>query len=76
MAKTPKRQTEFVLCINDSEDDLQKGKMYKVIPDESAAKSKYLRVVDDSGEDYVYPSAYFLKIELPQEAKRALLRAS
>jgi hypothetical protein len=71
-----KRLTEFVLCIDGSEDDLQKGKMYKVIPDADAAKSKYIRVVDDSGEDYLYPSAYFMKIELPQEAKRALLRAS
>jgi hypothetical protein len=76
MAKTLKSQTEFVLCINNSEDDLQKGKMYKVIPDESATKSKYIRVIDDSGEDYLYPSAYFIKIELPQEAKRVLLRAS
>ena len=76
MAKTQKSPIQFVLCINNSEADLQKGKIYKVLRDESAAKSEYIRVIDDSGEDYLYPSAYFVRIELPQEAKRAMLQAS
>ena len=76
MARTQKVPVEFVLCISSSEIDLQKGKIYKIILDESAAQSKYVRVVDESGEDYLYPSSYFVKIELPQEAKRAMLRAS
>ena len=76
MSKSGKTPFEFALCIHDSEPDLQKGKLYKVLRDESAAKSKHIRVVDESGEDYLYPATYFVKIELPQEARRAMLRAS
>ncbi len=76
MSKAKTAAVEFVLCIDATEADLQKGKIYKVLRDESAAKSKHLRVVDDSGEDYLYPAKYFIKIELPQEARRAMLRAS
>ena len=76
MPKVKKKHTEFLLCITDLEDDLQKGKLYKVLPDESAAKTNYIRVVDESGEDYLYPAIYFVKVELPLEAKRAMLRAS
>jgi len=76
MPKSKTSAVEFALCIDGSEADLQKGKIYKVLPDESAGKSKHLRVVDDSGEDYLYPAAYFVKIELPQQARRAMLRAS
>jgi hypothetical protein len=76
MPKTKKSAIEFALCITNSEADLQKGKVYKLLPDESASKNKHVRVVDDSGEDYLYPAVFFVKIELPQEAKRAMLRAS
>jgi hypothetical protein len=76
MAKTKNTPAKYLLCIANSEPDLQKGKLYKVLPDQSAAKSKHVRVVDDSGEDYVYPETLFMSIELPQEAKRALSRAS
>ena len=76
MAKNIRKIVQFVLCITDSEADLEKGKVYQVLPDASAARSKYIRVVDESGEDYVYPARYFVKVRLPQEAKSALSRAS
>jgi hypothetical protein len=40
-------------------DDLDLGKTYRVLPDESAAGEGYLRVIDESGEDYLYPAEYF-----------------
>jgi hypothetical protein len=76
MPKMKKPAVTFLLCLTNSEPDLQKGKLYKVLLDPSAAKSKHVRVIDDSGEDYLYPAVYFTSIELPQQVKRALLRAS
>jgi len=48
--------------------------VYEVLPDESAAKSDYIRVIDNEGEDYLYPANYFILVDFPQAAKRALLR--
>lgn len=63
----------FVICIrnNDSE-DLEPGKVYQVLADERAAKDDYIRVIDESGEDYLYPQDFFVSIELPRAAERAL----
>lgn len=47
--------------------------MYLVLPDEAAAKDEYLRVVDESGEDYLYPADYFVPLVLLQAAARVLL---
>jgi hypothetical protein len=67
----------FVVCINDGgyEDDLKVRTVYQVLPDESAARSNYLRIVDETGEDYLYPAALFVPIEVPREAEKALLPA-
>ena len=63
----------YVLCIDDREcDDLEKGKVYAILKDSDAKKDGYLRVVDESGEDYLYPESYFVPVELPTEAKVAL----
>ncbi len=70
------REVRFAVCINDSEPDLVFRKVYEVLLDKSAAKNDYIRIIDESGEDYLYPSTYFIFIELPQEAERALSRAS
>jgi len=69
------QRAQFVICITDPAPDLKPRKVYKVVPDESAAKSNYLRIVDESGEDYLYPANYFVKVDLPKGAKRALLVA-
>ncbi len=66
-------KSKFALCIENRDcDDLEKGKVYRTIPDEDAAKEGYLRVVDESREDYLYPESYFVLVELPQNAQDAL----
>ena len=66
---------QFALCINNKgyEDDLKVRMVYRVLPDESAAFSDYLRIVDETGEDYLYPAPLFVPIEVPQEAEATLL---
>jgi hypothetical protein len=51
-------------------------KIYQVLPDTDAAQYGYLRVIDESGEDYLYPAAYFLPIDLPQATQAALLNVA
>jgi hypothetical protein len=65
---------KFVICIyNEGSEDLQLRRIYQVLPDDTAAAEGYIRVIDDSGEDYLYPANYFIQIELPQEVEQALL---
>lgn len=72
-----KKEKLFALCVENKEcEDLEKRKIYTVIPDDEAAKEGYLRIIDESGEDYLYPQSYFILVELPQEAKDALQLAS
>jgi hypothetical protein len=71
----PKRQ--FAICIRtDDPDLLTPRRIYEVLPDKSAAKSKYVRVIDNEGEDYLYPAAYFVFVEFPPAIEEALLQAS
>ena len=75
--KRSKLVGKFVLCIRNEEcEDLEPRKLYQVLPDGSAAADGYIRVIDESGEDYLYPQAYFLPIELPKAAEKALLSAA
>ena len=70
-------QPQFVLCIrNEDCEDLELRKLYQILPDESAATGGYMRVIDESGEDYLYPADYFIALDLPQPAKRALLSST
>jgi len=72
MAKKNKKQS-FALCIENREcEDLDKRKIYRVLPDDKAENEGYLRIVDESGEDYLYPQSYFILVELPREAQDAL----
>ena len=53
-------KTKIAPCIEDADcDDLEKRKLYQILPDEEATQEGYLRVVDESGEDYLYPESYF-----------------
>ena len=73
-----RKQTDrsFVLCVkNDDCDDLVTRKVYRAIPDEKAEKDGYVRVIDESGDDYLYPASYFVRVQLPQEAEQALAAA-
>jgi len=72
--KQHKTKSRFVICVQYTGcEDLELGKVYRVLPDESAVRDGYIRVIDESGEDYLYPAEYFVPIALPQEAERALL---
>jgi hypothetical protein len=72
-----KTEPQFVICLNNADcEDLEKRKIYQVLPDVMAAEDGYLRVIDESGEDYLYPSDYFVAVDLPQPVKAALLLAS
>jgi hypothetical protein len=65
----------FAICVNTDDPDLLTPRMvYQVLPDVSAAKSDYIRVIDNEGEDYLYPAKYFVLVDFPQPVKRALLR--
>jgi hypothetical protein len=48
--------------------------IYQILPDESADKSDYVRVMDNEGEDYLYPAKYFILLDLPSEVQRALVK--
>jgi len=71
------KEQSFALCVENKEcEDLEKRKVYIVLPDDKAAKEGYLRIIDESGEDYLYPKSYFILVELPREAQDALQMAS
>jgi hypothetical protein len=76
MRTRKKNEIEFAVCINDSEPDLELRKIYKVLPDEAAAEDHHLRIIDESGEDYLYPASFFVFVEVPKAAERELLLAS
>ena len=68
---------KFAVCVSSDDPDLLTPRMiYQVLPDDSAARSNYVRVIDNEGEDYLYPAKYFVFVELPREVERAILRAS
>ena len=68
----------FVVCVDNAEypASLERRKIYQVLPDEQAAEHSLVRVVDESGEDYLYPSEYFLAVDLPQPVQQALALAA
>jgi hypothetical protein len=70
--------SHFVICIKNVgyEDDLKPRTVYQLLPDEAAETSQFVRVVDETGEDYLYPSAYFVPLEVPGEAEQVLFLAS
>ena len=73
--KTPPR---YVLCVKNSDYpvSLELRKVYRLVPDEKSAKHGLIRIIDESGKDYLYPQNFFIPVELPQTAIRALSRAS
>jgi len=69
----PKRERRFAICIKtDDPDLLTPRKIYEVLPDASAEKSDFVRVVDNEGEDYLYPASCFIFVNLPVEVKKVL----
>lgn len=75
MAHEQKSPT-FALCVrNDDCEDLELRKVYRVLSDSRAARSGYVRIIDESNEDFLYPESYFIPVRLPQRAKKALALA-
>ena len=70
-------EKSFVVCVNNKgyPASLEPRKLYQMIPDEQAAKLGQIRIVDESGENYLYPEQYFAPVQLPQDTQRAVLRA-
>ena len=64
----------FVVCVNhdDYPASLEVRKIYRAIEDKEAERHNFLRVVDESGEDYLYPAHYFMALPLPGEVEEAL----
>ena len=67
----------FAVCIKNDRytASLERHKIYHVLPDEEAAEDHELRVVDESGEDYLFPRDWFMLVELPETLKNFLLAA-
>ncbi len=71
-----KKEELFALCVEDKDSgDLEKRMIYRVTADEEASREGYRRVIDQSGEDYLYPESYFVILQLPREPEEAI-RAS
>jgi len=68
-------RTRLAICIRNLgyEASLERRKIYQVLPDARASRHVLIRVIDESGEDYLYPESYFAPISLPQPLRRAVL---
>jgi hypothetical protein len=73
-----KKSQHLVVCISNEgyAASLEKRKIYLAFHDEQAEKRGLIRVVDESGEDYLYPKSFFRSIALPQAVKKAVLAAA
>ncbi len=78
MKRSRKPEVRFAVCIKNKgyEASLEIGKLYRVLPDQDAEKHGYLRIVDESGEDYGYAARRFFAIELPKPLEKVLLKAA
>lgn len=76
MIGTPTRPVFAVCVANEGCDDLSAGMLYRLLPDEAAASEGLLRVIDDSGEDYLYPADRFVIIQVPPSEEARVLAAA
>jgi hypothetical protein len=78
MRQAKSKAERFVVCINNKDypASLELHKIYRVLPDKDAAADGDLRVIDDSGEDYLYPADRFVPIAVPVAVQRSLLKAA
>ena len=73
-----KPESQLVICLSNTDypESLEVRKLYRVLPDISAERDNFIRIVDETGEDYLYPANMFIKVELPAAIGRRLLKAS
>lgn len=72
------RDIQLVICIQNTDYPaaLERRKIYEIVPDASASRLGLVRVIDESGEDYLYPSDYFIPMEFPHMVREAILHAA
>ena len=77
MQESKQNLPEFVVCVNNSDYpvSLDLHKIYRAVIDKEAVEEGDIRIIDESGEDYLYPSSYFVPIKVPQTVEESLLRA-
>ena len=78
MKRLARSQVRFAVCVNNKgyEASLEVGKLYRVIPDQGAERRGYVRIVDESGEDYGYSADRFFSIDVPKPLEKALLKTA
>jgi len=78
MKQSKNNTQKFVVCINNKDypASLELHKIYRVLLDEDAASDGDLRVVDESGEDYLYPAKRFVPIAVPEAVQKSFLKAA
>jgi hypothetical protein len=78
MKKRNRSRVRFAVCIKNRgyEASLELGKLYRVVPDQDAEGHGYLRIVDESGEDYGYTADRFFAIDVPKPLERVLLKTA
>ncbi len=78
MAEKQDANPRFAVCVrNDGhEASLERHKLYVVLPDAEAEREGDVRVLDESGEDYLYPADWFVALEVPQAVRDSFLKAS
>ncbi len=78
MATNRKTLRKLAVCIRNEGyfASLERGKLYRLIPDTDAAKHRQLRVIDGSGDGYLYPAEYFILVRLPEAVERAVMEAA
>jgi len=71
---SPDTSARFVVCVDNSnyEASLERGKIYAVVPDRDAARDGDIRIIDESGEDYLYPMDRFVAIDIPEAVEQAI----
>ncbi|MFH1738156.1 MAG: hypothetical protein ABIH23_04050 [bacterium] len=75
MKDSNRKKAQLAICIrnDDYPASLEKRKIYKLLPDAEAEKHHQMRVIDESGEDYLYPEDCFILVDLPKETERAVI---
>ena len=73
---TPRRQLMVCLRNDGYEVSLERRKIYAALPDAGAAKHGQVRIIDESGEDYLYPSRFFVPIAVPEEVEKVFAGAA
>jgi hypothetical protein len=78
MQKLTRAASRFLICVENKgyAVSLEKRKIYVALPDSMALKHGQVRVIDESGEDYLYPKSFFLPITIPQSLRKAILKAA